>query len=66
MEQNVKTILIAFMVMALAFSMTACMDRGEERDEEQVSMQNDGQDHDRDDDDERRDGDREERDRDDD
>ncbi|WP_164709169.1 hypothetical protein [Acinetobacter sp. B51(2017)] len=61
-----KTILIAFMVMALAFSMIACMDRGEERDEEQVSMQNDGQDHDRDDDDERRDGDREERDRDDD
>jgi hypothetical protein len=41
----VKTILIAFMVIAFAFSMTACMDRGEERDDERESFNEHDNDH---------------------
>ena len=46
-----KTIFLGLIIMAMAFSMTACMDRGEER-EQQRSEQKDDHD-DRDDRDDR-------------
>ena len=54
-----KTILIAFMIMAFAFSMTACMDRGEDHSDERRSMDDRHQDRDNDHDDDDKDDRRE-------